>query len=192
MKLAEVEGALSAVKNGVNRAISGAINKTTSKAGTFVKRGFVELLTAKSSALKKRLYTTKANPGKLEGSVRIQARPMGLANFQLTEDRKKKGWGTAASGTGVKVRVRRDGPVIVLPRAFVAKLQYGNIHVTQRKVFGGKIGTKAGRAPLAAQYSERLGAIYETSPLKNKTNEFLAAEFPKQLDSQISRLLAGR
>src|SRR5688572_251939 len=87
-QLDEVARELVGIKNGVPRAVSGAINKVLSKGRTEVINGLSEVLTAKKTAIRKmpsgneRISVVKASPTRLEGKIKILTRAIGLVNFR--------------------------------------------------------------------------------------------------------------
>lgn len=190
--IAETDAALTNISNGVPRAMSAGINRTLAKGKTATRRGLTKYLMIKAKNLARRLFVGKAKPTKLEGDLRVMGRPVGLINFQGSENRIKTGWGTKDSGTGVTVRVTQGGSAIALPNAFIAKGKFGNVQVFQRVKAGGKIGTRAGRFPIATKFSQRLYDLFEQSPLAQWIPAGMQADLPIQVGSQIQRLLAGK
>jgi hypothetical protein len=191
-KSGELDAALEGIPKGFDRALSAAINKVLAKGKTAVQRGLTRLLTIKLANLARRVFVRKAtaNSGTISGTLSIMGRPIGLANFQIKDTRVKTGWGTKASGRGIIATVLRSGTAEVLPNAFVAKGLNGNVHVFQRTKFGGKIGTPAGRFPIATQFSQQLYDLYVNSPLAESVPAGMQEDLPVQVDSQIDRFLS--
>src|SRR5688572_16979853 len=100
---------LASVRNGLPRAINGAINRLLPKVRTQTTRELAGHVTAKPNNIRNRIFTRKSTVATLSGSVNIQRRAIALINFKHKERRKKKGWGTAKSGTGVEVQIYKNG-----------------------------------------------------------------------------------
>src|SRR5687768_5316121 len=75
---------LAGIKNGMRRAVSGAINKVVPKVRTRVTRELGAVLTVKPNNIRNRITTTKATPQKLSGSANILLRQIALVNFKYT------------------------------------------------------------------------------------------------------------
>lgn len=186
---------LAGISNGLNKALSGAINKVLTKGRTEVVRGLTEVLDIKPSAVRKtpggkeRISIQRANPGKLEGFIRILSRPIGLINFKIKEKRKKKRrkWGASYPGEGIFGKVYKAGPAIRLKHAFIATGASGNKHVFQRSKVGGGYSK---RHPIESLKGPSLLTVYRENPeLHQRTENRIQEELAKELDSQINRFL---
>lgn len=170
----------------LKRALSAAINKTLAKTRTLLLRKMTQRFTIKQKNLRRRTYLTKASPTRLSGKVRMMGREIGLINFAHREDRRKTGWGTAASGTGVHAQIIR-GTKRQFRHSFIVEGNYGNVHVVERVERGGAVGTHEGRFPIQTVFSQRLNKLYDESPIPAEMNAFVPGDLDKQLSSQMDR-----
>ena len=187
---------LAGISNGLNKALAGAINKVLTKGRTEVVRGLSETLTAKPSRIRKtpggteRITLRKASADRLEGLIKILARPIGLINFKLKEVRKKrKGrkYGTSYPGEGVFGQIYKSGQPFRLKHAFKAIGRGGNLHIFQRVKKGGKYTP---RQPIEALKGPSLLTVYREHPeLHAQVEKRITEELGKELDSQIDRFL---
>ena len=181
-QLAEAQQALSAIKNGLPRATTAAINKTIAKARTAALRGLTQYLTVRRPVLDKRISIRKATVGRPEATLRVLGREIGLINFKARDTRKpgKRG------GQGVVYEIIRGQPVGPGDNDFfIAKSPSGNRHVWER-AYG------APRLPISVQYSPSLYSIYTRGPVKGQVETLVQQDLPRQLDSQIDRFLRIR
>lgn len=188
------ERELAGIKNGMARAISGAINKVIPKVRTRTTRELADVLTAKPNNIRNRITTTKATPQKLRGSANILLRQIALINFKHREKRKKRGWGTTASGTGVEVQIYKQGGAQRFPHAFIAKGKRskkgdeGNRHIFQR--VSNSAGRRVKRFPLVSLKGISLMKEFEKrADMQARVQEFIAGETTKDFNSQVNRLL---
>lgn len=186
---------LAGISNGLSKALAGAINKVLTKGRTEVVRGLSETLAVKPSRIRQtpggteRISIRRAMPSKLEGFIKILARPIGLINFKIKEKRKKKGrkYGAVYPGEGIFGQVYKSGPAFRLKHAFIAKGRSGNVHVFQRTRKGSKY---VARQPIEALKGPSLLTVYREHPeLHERTERRIADELAKELDSQINRFL---
>lgn len=173
-KLAELDATLFDITNGVPRALSAAINRTAYKGKPMLRKGLTGLLTIKAANLKRRIYSKKATPQKLQGSITLMGRHIGLINFKNRDTKV----------AGVIAQVYQGGEKITLPHAFIATGKFGNRHVFQRE------GRK--RLPIDTRFSQQLYNMYLESKLAKSYPEELQATFNEEIDIQIDRLLKKR
>ena len=178
-ELAKAETALRDIKNGVPRATAGATNKTLAKAKTAVIRGLTAYLTIQRANLLRRVYVRKAGQNGQQGFLKIMGREVSLANFAV-KDTRKRGYLGEPKGSGVVGQIVR-GTTVVFDGDFIAQGKFGNVQAFHRM-------TKA-RLPIEADYSSSLFKLFTRSPVKAQVEQLVADDLPKQLDSQIDRLL---
>ena len=189
---------LAGVKNGVNKAVVGAINKTLPKGRTIVVDQLWEKL-----AIKRRgnifhrtsvIKATSANPA---GAIRILGRQIGLINFKTKDTNARR-----RGGSGVIAQLYRSGESEIFPKAFIGIGASDNKHVFQRLPGKGHIITdKAHHKPNIGRRAQSLESLKGMSLLKAYKDhpeieaasvEKVGAEFGNQLSSQIDRLLKRR
>jgi hypothetical protein len=193
-KLRKAEQELAGIRNGMARAISGAINKTLRSTKTQTANELYALLTAKRGNILRRIFNTPSSPQTLRGSTNIQLRQIALVNFKHKEKRKKKKWGTAKSGTGVVVQIYKNGPGQRFPHAFIATGRRdqadgaGNKHIFQR--VSNAAGKRVARFPLVSLKGVSLMKEFEKRPdMRRRVQDHVAARMDKELDSQVDFLL---
>ena len=81
-KMAQVQAALSGVKNGAERAMSRAINRAVAFGKTRSSKLIRQEYTINAGAVKRATGTTKASAGRLTGVISFTGRPKQLRNFQ--------------------------------------------------------------------------------------------------------------
>jgi hypothetical protein len=192
----QAEADLVGVANGMPKAIAGAINKVLGKAKTSTVNELTNLLTAKRGNILGRVKIhrqDRATPQKLDGRVSILQRRIGLVNFKHTEKRKKRGWGTKKSGTGVTVQIYKSGGTLSNPNAFLAvgkKDQAGgkgNKHIFERE---GRFGPRPARFPIIRLNGVSLMTEFENrKDMQGRVRARIATEMDKELASQVNRLL---
>ena len=166
----EMEG----IPNGVNRCISGAINKTVAKGKTFAKKNLAAELTIKSKNLSRRIFANKSTAANLRGSVKLMGRAVGLINFKTVDTKKR----------GVVYQIFKSGKPETLRHAFIATGINKNPHVFQRK--------SDARLPIENMKSQRLYDHYMTLGIPPRLIEFMGKDFWVQTKSQIDRFLATK
>lgn len=192
---------LAGISNGLNKALSGAINKVLTKGRTEAVNGLASVLniskrnirysrwTDKKGEREERVYLIKSAPDKLEGFIRILARPLGLINYKFKEVRKKrKGrkYGTSYPGEGIFASVYKGKP-FRLKHAFVAMGKQGIEHIFERRKAGGRY---AARTPIKSVKGPSLLTVYREHPeLHAQVEKRITEELGKELDSQIDRFL---
>jgi hypothetical protein len=188
-KMRKAQAELAGIRGGVPRAISGAINKTVAKGRTLVTDELFALLTLKRKDIRGSITSRNAKPTRLQGHIKIHERPVPLAWFKVKENRKKRGWGTKASGTGVEVQIYKTGTARKFPHAFLiaSKLGRGGKRVTERQMSG---SYRVPRQPLMFPAGVSLRMEYVKRPdIQAKVKSLLDADLDRQLDSQVNRLL---
>lgn len=125
-QFAELERELVGIKDGVKKALAGAINKVTAKATTRVKREIKKRVSLKMSSISEAVKTVKtsAKSDPIVGKIRLSDSPRPLIDFP--NRRLKKGY---------SVRIRPGKPS-KFPRAFAATMKSGH-----RGLFGRVKGT---------------------------------------------------
>lgn len=173
-ELAEV---LANVRNGVPRAISGAINKVLPKARTRFVRAVGDRITVPAREVRERIAVKKASPATLEGTVTITRKPIPLIEFRARQT--KKG--------GVTVQVRKGQAREKFRDSFIAKMKSGHEGVFRRR-FKGK--GRVARLPIDERFGPTVLGVISGAP--GLLNEELAAaheDLGRQIDSQVDRLL---
>lgn len=181
---------LQAIPNGVDRAISGAVNKTLPKGRTFAVNRLHKLLAVRkkgaitsSQGGNSRFAIVKATPSRPSGFLRILGRPIALWNFQVKDTRNKK----RNTGQGVFYQLYRSGSRKRLPHAFIAAGEQGNKHVFQR-------ATGAGRLPIFSHIGLSLYDVgtRDHPEVQAETQTMMADDFGRQILSQVDRLLGRK
>jgi hypothetical protein len=193
----ELARELTGIKNGVPKAISGAINKLLPKGRTEVVNGLADVLTAKKSAIrrmpsgKERITIVRSSPTTLEGRIKVLTRKIGLVNFKHA----------VSKTAGVTFQIYKGGGAVRLRHAFRAVGRNANKHIFQRQRRGIGKGTAGGfslnpnrgfvaRLPIESMQGPSLLTVYRNHPgLHTRVEKRIADELQKELDSQVSRLL---
>jgi hypothetical protein len=188
---------LDGVRDGARKAINGAINKLLPRVRTRVTNELGDLLTAKKNNIRNRITVRKSTAATLSGSVNILLRQIALVNFKNKDTRTKaarKKFGSKGSGRGVDVQIYKAGPTINFPHAFVATGKrdqaggVGNKHIFQR--VSNAAGRMAPRFPIVSLKGISLMKEFERRPdMQRRIQDFIADDLPRQLDSQVNRLL---
>lgn len=188
---------LEGITRGIDRAMTGAINKTLAKGKTMVIRQLASILTAKQSAIRatpggtERIMATPAYGG--EGHLRILGRRIGAINFKLKKTSK-----------GYVVQYFKDGGSgVQRPGSFIGmgapnqKGDGGNTHLFER--LGDKSRVRNPHyLPNKNRLREKIGVIsglslfdvYKgRSKWAKEVSQFLAEDVKEQLLSQTDRLL---
>lgn len=191
---ADLAGTLANVANGVNRAISGAINKTIRKARTRLVKAAGEVLNLKVGEVRDRIGNPKlASPEDLSASVTATRAAVPAYKFPHQEVR-----------FGVTVQMRRGGGYELLEAqdnqgTFLATMPNSKGGIWEHspkgevrrkkvvKVVDGKVVTYRSQLPIAQKYGLTVvGSLLGRGILRGE-REWAAAEMVRQLDSQIDR-----
>lgn len=196
-KVRAAEADLAGIRNGLPRAISGAINKLLKKTRTRTTQELANIVTVAPNNIRRRITKVDSTVKTLRGAVHIQLRQIALINFKFKEKRRKKKWGTAASGTGVEVQIFKNGPAQRFPHAFVAKGRRdqkgggGNRHIFER--VRSAAGKRVARFPIVSLKGVSMMKVFESRPdAQRRVRDYIDAETPKELDSQVNYLLKRR
>ncbi len=183
-QLRELESELGAIKGGLNRALSSAINKTVAQGRTVAIQMLADTLTVKKSNIRARTDTKKASPKNLAGAIKILGRRIGLINFKYKDT--GKGKGRNRKGKGVFVQAYKAGVPEIFPKAFVATGKSANKHIFRRR-------GSAGRLPIDSLKGLSLLDVYKKTPgIQQATQKKIADIFAEKLRSASDWVLNKR
>jgi len=111
--LAELNTALSGIKNGTTAVTVRALNKTLTGARTEAVAAIYAKLNLTKTRIRQDFTLYKANYSKPSGKIEARGKPVGLISFS----------GTRAVKKGVSVLVRRDGKRTILKHAFIRTIK---------------------------------------------------------------------
>lgn len=219
--LARLKTELASIKNGVPRAIAGAVNKTLKRGQTVLVDKLFEVLNVRvrrsilGETGHRRITITPAKvPDKLFGSINVLRRRIALANFNPRDTRIKRPgvkYGTPGTGQGVFAAAYRGGGEEQFPRAFVAVGKSSNKHVFERG--GGRsrregsifvpgpdlpgTGRRRGRLPIFSRKGLSLLDVYQQNPavyeaVVARIREVLGEQLLSQTDRLLNRRKADR
>lgn len=134
-----VQALLRDIRNGAEKAMITAINKTATTTKVQIKKRVGEYLNLKAARIDEDLTIDKATSGNISGKVRAKGEPIGLINFAGSQLK-----------AGVKVKVLRAGSQKLIKHAF-RSTKSGKEHLFWRKWTGTrkpvKTNFKYGRLP---------------------------------------------
>jgi hypothetical protein len=180
-QLRSVQEELAGVRNGANRALSGAINKTLATGKTRIKRKLAEIIMAPQKTIMDGVSLKRARPDdNPQGSIIFKRKPMPLVKFKPKPQQ---------TGAGVKVTVIRDKGQEEHPHWFVATMRNGDEGVFDRKPGPGPTG-RVPRSPIAEKYGPTTVGVLSGRPgLLLDVERDLQGVLETNLASQVDRLL---
>ncbi len=146
--------ALAGIPRAFNRVMVRALNTTTNRGYKRITKDLTGIIALPQKVIRTQLGYTKASYGNLATRTRIRGRNLSLSRFKFSQIyRTRKGKKQKA---GVRVRVFRGGPALILPQAFIAKGQSrgGRDLIFQRR--------GAARLPLDAKKSPSVADVMQT------------------------------
>lgn len=180
---------LEGIPSGMQRATILAINDTLRNGKTVIVKGLGELLTLKQAEIRKRIRLALATSKNQRGWIILQHLRYALKRFKHKEVRKKKGWGTAASGEGVFVQIEKSGPPIRFAHAFLAKTALRGFGLFQRTT----LGPGSDRNKLTTPQAYDIRPIFWNSPeLGQRLVDRMRSQFLKNLASKAEFLLSRK
>lgn len=126
-KLAEVQQKLAYLKNGAERALARALNKTASKAKTLASREIRNQVNLSAAYVRERLYGPaagfeyRATPNKLTAKLSARKRGILMKEFTLPGQARK-----GRPPAPIRVKVAAQGSTITIASAFWVSLKSGN------------------------------------------------------------------
>lgn len=173
------ETMLRGIPNGIERAITGSINKTLSKVKTHMKKKTTAEYNVKSSELENKLSVYKANFTNLRGSIFAKTPRLALSKFITSSD---KG--------NIKVKIKKNenskkvmGKPSLYSKPFTAVMRSGHLGIFQR------IGAK--KLPIKQLYTigiaEMLGSQSVSQYAVEQGNKYLE----ENLEREVNRILKG-
>lgn len=171
-ELIRVERILSGIENGVERAVSSAVNRSASFAKTMAARKVASEYTVKSTDVRNTIQIKKATFSNLEATIKATGHAMQLTKFKVN------------SGKPVlKVSVKKGGGLKPLPGAFKAKMQSGHAGVFKR------LGKK--RTPIEGKYGPSIPTMLGTNTVTGYVEDLAMKKVAERLDHEIGRILGG-
>jgi hypothetical protein len=169
-----------------NRAMSGAINRTLTSGRTMIKREIMGELNVSQKATLRVIKIRRASPSKPGGSITVSREPIKLGEFHPKKTKE-----------GVQVQVRKSKGAEVIKHAFIATMPSGHTGVFKRfpdakakKVMTAK-GPRWHGLRIKELYGPTVVGVLAGKPgLAKKIQTDIEADFGKNLNSQVSRLLA--
>ncbi|MFP4146586.1 MAG: phage tail protein [Halorhodospira sp.] len=155
----------------VERARTGATNRTLTRLRTEANREVRKVYTAKSRDVRKALRISRASRGRAAGYLIAEGPRIPLHSFQPRQTRK-----------GVTVRVRRDSGRSLIRGAFKARMPSGHEGVYVRRRQGGQ---RAGRLPIDELYSMSVAQMLRTEGVLETVLERADTEYRRQLSDQL-------
>lgn len=186
---AELREWLGQIPGAMRRVTVLAINDTIRSGRQVIVKGLSEVTTARSSELRKRIRLTKATQDRPYGRIQMRHVKFAATRFKHKEKRRKKGWGTAASGEGVFLQVFKDAAPIRYPHAFLATGERFGPSIFERVTRG----PGSERRHLKRIAGIDMGEIFWKSPdLGEKLIDRMREQFAKNLDSKTQFVLSKK
>lgn len=176
-QMAAVRSVLEDVRNGAERAIRNALNKTLTGAVALTAKRIGETVTLKSGMIKDNITKDKAKNYRLGAMMQIKSPPMPLAAF--TTNPTAANFQIRKTGNGVSVKVWKKGPSVRFRHAFFARMPNGYIGLYERR--------DKKRLPIDEMRGPFLASIYEKTPglsyeVEKTSAERLQTELARQVD----------
>lgn len=177
---------LRSIPNGHKRAMSGAINRTLQHGRTLIKKEIMAELNVTQKAVMRNITVRKGSPSSPGGSIKVSRTPIKLGEYHHKK-----------VAEGVSVKVRKSKGAEVIKHAFIATMPSGHTGVFKRfpdakakKVMTAK-GWRWHGLKIKELYGPTVVGVLAGKPgVAQKIQKDLEADFGKNLNSQVSRLLA--
>jgi hypothetical protein len=205
VQLKELQETLSGISNGLNRAISGAVNKVLPA----IRKGFVDDVQGhvflSPTEIRKCIAIKRASPSRPEGEINIARVPVKASRYLYTP-----------ATIGVRIQFGPGRVAQFIKHSFVAKMSSGHIGIYKRGLIGHRVvryatlasagavvkGRKSGKAlkafgkrysswlPIKEVYGPTVQGVVTGAP-KMLENRIVAAEglLREKLADQVDRLL---
>lgn len=179
-QLRDLTDTLEHIKNGVPRAISGAINKVLPKSRTRFVRAVGDRITTPARSIRDRIAIRKASPATLEGHITVTRKKIPLIDFRARQT--KRG--------GVTVQVRKGAARERFPDSFITTMASGHTGVFRRRRKGkGRVP----RLPIDERMGPTVHGVVTGAPgLLDAELRTAMDDLGVQLESQVDRLLKRR
>ena len=177
---ARIQTILKQVPGGVEKAMRGVISRATSSARTTTLRGITSVYHIESKDVRDRRHSainakTRSVQGGVVGQITYSGVKIPLYRFGITPTK-------PTQGATVRARRRRDKPMRVFEKAFIAKMGSGHTGAFERK--GKKrlpIGENMGMATAQMAADEDV--------LEKVENEAVKETIVKRTEDEISKIL---
>lgn len=175
-QLRKLERLLGHIKDGVPKALSGAINRTVNKGRTEVKREIRKVYEIKAKDIPVRVVGSSRT--RLSGAVIVADHMLALKQFRIRPP------GVQRARKRIITATVRKGKGGAIPHGFVAQMESGHIGVF----------TRVGKSRLPIRERLAIGApIMANQPsVGPAVNKAMADTLAKAIDQQIKRVQAGK
>jgi hypothetical protein len=177
-QLKRLEWVIGHIEGGVEKAVSGAINKTLSKGKTTVKREIRKIYEIKAKDIPVSL--TKAHPGSQQGEIRVEDGMLALIQFKVRPRTVMRKGGRRRI---IQATVRR-GKGGAIPHGFIGQMASGHVGVFTR------VGKT--RLPIGERLSIGSPIMASQPSVGPQVNKAMGDAMEKNMDNQIERVLAGK
>lgn len=175
-QMRQLERAVRGIAEGVPRVLAPAINRALSHGSTTVKREIRKQYLIKAKDIP--VQVRRASRATLGGEVRLRQGMLDLAKFKVTP----KGVQKRRHKKLIRAQVKVTGGKI-LPHGFVAKMATGYVGPFMRR--------GAARLPLRKLLTIGAPIMASQPAVGPVVNKEMGDSLAKNIDSQISRILAG-
>ncbi|MCI6381335.1 phage tail protein [Fusobacterium mortiferum] len=179
---------LSHISNGIERAISAAINHSLGKAKTSLKRKVREEYFIKDSDVEKTLKTKKSTISTLSGTIISTSTRTALSKFNVK---------TSSSGLTVAIkkgtgRVPVTGKPILYGKPFLAKFKTGHIGVMQRKTEKKqRVAKGEWKSPMQELFTLSIPQMLGNPSVQNYIEEYASDLVQNRFYHEVDRLIRG-
>lgn len=172
-KLDLITKQLSEIKNGVPKALVGAVNDTTRQTVTQISKAIRERVNIKKADIDKHIKKTHATPARMSARITLsESKRLGLKYFGAKQDKRK--------GGGVRYQIDKRGGRKLIPGAFIGSARLGE------QVFK-RVGKK--RFPIRKLQGISPWGAFVMSGMRRKTQTEAQALLEKNLDRRVNFLL---
>jgi hypothetical protein len=192
--LAEVERALTGIKNGYAKVVSRSLNRTITGVRTDAVREIQMVITPTAKTIRATFTMIKASPRKLTAAVKSSGNALPLIEYRARATKK-----------GVTVQVKKKSKRSLISRAFIATMKSGhkgvffrdyifNLYPARKARHGVAYATmpRKYRLPIEELYGPGVPDILSNDsvmkPILKKANERLHKELGNQLNYELSKL----
>lgn len=180
-KLDEITKMLAEVKNGVPKALVGAINDTTKTTKTQISKSIRERVNIKKKDIDDKIDAKLATPSKMHARIILsESKRLGLIYFGAKQDKRK--------GGGVRYKIDKKGGRQFVRGAFILKVSTAKSSDDKDKfqVFK-RVGKR--RFPIRKLQGISPWGAFVKSGMRKKTQSEALALLEKNLDRRVNFLL---
>jgi hypothetical protein len=180
-QLRQVDAMLREIRNGTNKAISGAINDVLPKMKTRTIKEIRGKVVIKRKDVAPYIFTDKSNVKKLSGQLRVNAASRIPLKFFSPKQVGKRAFGsrkrTKGGNAGVTYRISKDGKRPLLPGGFIGP--------------GGWVGKRKGRERKPVRFPAGVSAygVFLKGLVRDKELAIAPGDLAKALDRRVNFLL---